>query len=323
VLKKLSLRVAAVALAIGLIVPAAAEAAPARYLDEVFASVDVTTDLTYGSAPDLQGTPVALKLDLYQPSGDTASRRPAIVWVHGGGFAVGSKRSGRNFATSFARRGYVVVSIDYRLLVPPGCGGQLDPRPECEAAALAAQHDAQAAVRWLRANAATYRIDPTRVVMAGSSAGAITSLLTAWRSEDPGDSGNPGLSSEIAAAVSVSGGTPTNEFIGKGDAPAIFFHGTQDRTVAYSWAVSNVQAMREAGIRVELVPFAGAGHGLFGSGYRGEIYERTTRFLYDVLSLSRANLTKQDCKNGGWRQLGFKNQGRCIASVGGPPSRTR
>jgi acetyl esterase/lipase len=272
VLRKLHLNVAALVLAIGLLVPASVEAAEVRYLGEVFASVDVTADLTYGSAPDLQGNPVALKLDLYQPSGDTAARRPAIVWVHGGGFAVGSKRSGRNFATSFARRGYVVVSIDYRLLVPPGCGGEIDPRPECEVAALAAQHDAQAAVRWLRANAAMYRIDPTRIAMGGSSAGAITSLLAAGRSEDPGDSGNPGFSSEIAAAVSVSGGTPTSEFIDKRDAPAIFFHGTRDRTVAYSWAVSNVQAMRAAGIRVELVSFEGAGHGLFGSGYRDEIY---------------------------------------------------
>jgi acetyl esterase/lipase len=237
------------------------------------------------------------------------------VWVHGGGFAVGSKASGRNFATSFARRGYVVVSIDYRLLVPPGCGGQLDPRPECEVAALAAQHDAQAAVRWLRAHAGELRIDPDRIVMAGSSAGAITSLLSAWRSEDPGTSGNPGFSSAIAAAVSVSGGTPTNAFIDEGDAPAIFFHGTQDRTVAFSWAVANVEAIRAAGIRVELVPFEGAGHGLFGSGYREEIYERTARFLYEVLGLARAYLTKDGCKNGGWRQHGFNNQGQCVAYV--------
>src|SRR3954469_9746638 len=93
-----------------------------RYRDQVFSSVNTTTDLTYGSAPDADGNPVALKLDLYQPAGDTIAKRPALVWVHGGGFTMGDKGSGRGMTTFFAKLGYVAVSINYRLLSPDGCG---------------------------------------------------------------------------------------------------------------------------------------------------------------------------------------------------------
>jgi dipeptidyl aminopeptidase/acylaminoacyl peptidase len=233
-----------------------------RYRDQVFSNVSVAHDLTYGQAPDAEGDPVDLELDLYQPTGDTVTRRPALIWVHGGGFTAGDKSSAAGRAEFFARLGYVTAAINYRLLSPVGCGGNPDPTPTCEAAALGAQHDAQAAVRWLRANAATYRIDTDRIAMGGGSAGAVTSLLVDWRSEDPGDSGNPGYSSAIRAAVSVSGGAPTNEFIDSGDPPAIFFHGTEDRTVFYEWAVQNAAAMYSAGIFTVLEPFEGVGHSI-------------------------------------------------------------
>jgi acetyl esterase/lipase len=279
---------AAIALLAGCTVPRPPGEAPLRYRDVVFPSVGVTRDLVYGSAPDNQGNPVTLGLDLYQPSGDTVSRRPAVVYVHGGGFSQGDKSGSAGFATYFAQRGYVAASINYRLLAPPGCGGQPDPSPECTAAALAAQHDAQAAVRWLRANAASYRVDPYRIAMAGTSAGAITSLLVGSRPEDPGTSGNPGPSSAIRAAVSISGGLPTNEFITKGDAPAIFFHGTADRTVPYHWAVGNAGAMFNLGIPVVLRSFEGAGHGLARAGYGDVIREQSSYFLYHFLDLAHA-----------------------------------
>ncbi len=277
----------AVALLAGCSVPPPEGNAPLRYRDLVFANVNVTRDLSYGRAPDNAGNPVDLKLDLYQPAGDTVARRPAMVFVHGGGFITGDKASGESFVRPFVQRGYVAVSINYRLLAPPGCAGVPDPAPACLTAATEAQHDAQAAVRWLRANAATYRIDPERIAMAGNSAGAITSLLAGWRSEDPGSSGNPGRSSAIRAAVSIAGGTPTNEAITAGDAPAIFFHGTEDRTVAYNWAVNNAAAMYNLGLPVVLQSFEGAGHGVLGR-YGAQIDEQTRNFLYIFLDLGRA-----------------------------------
>jgi acetyl esterase/lipase len=262
--------------------------APLRYRDAVFPTVNVARDLAYGRAPDNQGNPVTLKLDLYQPAGDRVSRRPAIVYVHGGGFSHGDKSAGADFATYFAKRGFVVVSINYRLLAPPGCGGHAEPPPECAAAALAAQHDAQAAVRWLRKNKDTRRIDPARIAMEGASAGAITSLLVDWRPEDPGTSGNPGYSSKIRAAGSISGGTPSNDFITADDGPAIFFHGTEDRTVPYQWAVSNYEAMRSLGISSVFESFEGAGHGLVGAGYGDVIDQQSDYFLYRRMDLAHA-----------------------------------
>ena len=256
--------------------------APLRYRDAVFTNVTRTNDIQYGTAPDNDGNPVALRLDLFRPAGDIATNRPALIWVHGGGFAVGDKNSGANFATYFARLGYVTASINYRLLAPPGCGGDREPAPECQAAALAAQHDAQAAVRWFRANASTYGVDTGRVAMAGSSAGAVTSILAATRSEDPGSSGNPGPSSEIQTAVSVSGGLPTGQSIDAADAPTLFIHGTEDRTVFPDWAALNAQAMLEAGVLAFFVPIEGAGHGLLEE-HRDFVYEQTDYWLYHRL----------------------------------------
>ena len=65
--------------------------APLRYRDQVFSKYTVAKDLQYGSGPGLDGAPVALKLDLYEPANDRIAARPAIVWVHGGfGHVVGS-----------------------------------------------------------------------------------------------------------------------------------------------------------------------------------------------------------------------------------------
>jgi dienelactone hydrolase len=279
----------AVTVLAGCTIPAPEGQAPLRYRDEVFSAVNATTDITYGQAPDLQGNPVDLKLDLYQPAGDTVAKRPAYIWVHGGGFSHGDKSSGAGVASFFARLGYVAVSINYRLLAPLGCAGHLDPSAECRAAAIEAQHDAQAAVRWLRRNAAAYRIDPDRIAMGGGSAGAITSLLVGWRPEDPGSSGNPGFSSAIRAAVSVSGGVPQDEegVITAGDAPALFIHGMEDRAVFYSWAVSNAVKMLHLGIPVIFEPIDGAGHNL-PAEFGPLIREQSSRFLYYMLDLGHA-----------------------------------
>ena len=255
-----------------------------RYRDPVFSAVTTTNDVTYGRAPLDDGTQVDLKLDLFQPTGDTAAKRPAVVWVHGGGFTMGDKSSGRGKATFFAKLGYVAVSINYRLLSPDGCGGNPNPTPLCQHAALEAQHDAQAAVRWLRAHAATYKIDTSRIAMAGASAGAVTSVLASTHSEDPGTSGNPGYPSNIRAAVSVSGGMPTNDLIDAGDAPTLFIHGTEDNVVPFEWAVQNAAAMYNLGILTVLEPLEGAGHGL-QADYGQLIDEQSDYFLWFAMDL--------------------------------------
>jgi para-nitrobenzyl esterase len=275
------------ALLAGCTVPRPGGDSPLRYRDQVFSNVTVTGDLTYGSATGIDGNPETLKLDLYQPTGDTVAKRPAMIWIHGGGFTKGDKSSGAGKATLFAKLGYVAVSINYRLLSPVGCGGNPSPTPTCVNAAIGAQHDAQAAVRWLRANATTYRIDTDRIAVSGGSAGAVTSLLVDWRPEDPGDSGNPGPSSKVRAAVSVSGGAPNNDFITADDGPALFIHGTEDQVVPYQWAVQNAAAMYNLGILTVLEPIEGAGHGL-PEDYGALINEQQNYFQYWAMDLAHA-----------------------------------
>lgn len=207
--------------------------------------------------------------------------------MHGGGFSAGDKSDGTDWATAFARRGYVAISLGYRLLGPGPCGGT-GPVPDyCYNAAFGAQHDAQAAVRWLRKNASFLKIDPNRIAMAGESAGAVTSLLVGWRGDDPGGSGNPGPSSRIRAAVSVAGGLPRNDFIGAGDAPAFFFHGTADPTVPFQWATGNIKAMHNAGLTVGIRTFDAEGHAILAA-HRDLIHQQASYFLYYLLDLARA-----------------------------------
>jgi hypothetical protein len=182
-----------------------------------------------------------------------------------------------------------VVSINYRLLPYNKCCYALT--IECTNAAFNAQHDAQAAVRWLRANAAQYRIDPDRIAIAGFSAGALTSLFVGSRPEDPGDSGNPGYSSRVGAAVSYSGGLPANNFFDQGDAPTMIFHGTNDEVVPFGWARSNACALDAAGVPVVFEPLQGVNHRdvLYPQDVRDFVVAQTSYFLYDALDLANAD----------------------------------
>jgi predicted esterase len=277
------------ALLAGCTVPRPPGESPLRYRDQVFMDYEVTRDLQYGSAPDQEtGSPVALRLDVYRPRGDTEKKRPALIWVHGGGYSAGDKASGvaTDIGPTFAKLGYVVASINYRL-ISSGCGGS-NIRPECAIAAFNAQHDAQAAVRWLRANAARCRIDPARIAMGGESAGAITATLAGLRSDDPGDSGNPGFPSNIGAFVSISGGFPSGAFASAGDAPGLLFHGTADGIVPSQWSVDTAVALLNAGVPAFLQLQEGAGHVPYVQ-FRDLFVEQTDYFLYAFLDLAHAH----------------------------------
>jgi acetyl esterase/lipase len=258
--------------------------APLRYRDEVFSAVSTTSNVTFGSAVNQNGQNVTLQGDIYQPTGDTVTARPAIVWVHGGGFSGGSKTSPEivDEATVFGKKGFVGFSINYRLW----SGGCFPPTTQCLTAIVDAKHDAQAAVRFLRRNAGTYRIDPNRIAIAGTSAGAITALNVGYGPEDVGTSGNPGFPSTVRAAVSLSGGavltTPN-----AGEAPALLFHGDADNLVAYQSAVNTVNNARSAGLQAFLTTWPGEGHVPYVA-HRAQILEQTTNFLWWTMGLANA-----------------------------------
>jgi acetyl esterase/lipase len=256
--------------------------APLRYRDQIFTSVTTTSNVVYGSAVNQQGVTVTLRLDVYQPTGDAAAARPAIVWIHGGSFRALNKTSPEivDEATVFAKKGYVGVSIDYRLSTN-GCTGGVT--QECLTAITQAKEDAQAAVRFLRMNAATYHVDPNRIASAGTSAGAITALNVGYDPEHPGNSGNPGFLSSVRAAVSLSGAqllTSPNA----GEASALLFHGTADNLVPYQWAVNTINNAHAAGLDAFLTTWEGEGHVPY-TEHRDQILGQTTNFLYWTLDV--------------------------------------
>lgn len=143
-----------------------------------------------------QGLPQ--KLDLYVPDG--AGPFPLVVWIHGGGWQNGDKGlSPTGVQLRQAGRGYAVASVNYRLSGVATHPAQI--------------HDCKAAIRWLRANAATYRIDPDRVGVWGSSAGGHLVALLGTSGDVPALEGpdNPGVSSRVSAVVDWYGPT---DFLG-------------------------------------------------------------------------------------------------------------
>jgi acetyl esterase/lipase len=256
--------------------------APQRYRDPISAPAQVakTTDVTYGSAQNLSNQTVTLKLDFYTPpASDTVTARPAIVWIHGGSFSGGDKTSPEivDEATTFATEGYVNVSINYRL-EPGGCsaGGVT---ASCIGAIQEATQDGQTAVAWLRTHASTYGVDPTRIAVAGTSAGAITAAQVGYlTSETP--------ASAVRAAMSLSGANIFSP-VTAGDAPALFFHGTADPLVPYQWAVGTVKQAQDAHLDAFLETWPGAGHVPYLQ-FRDQILTQTRNFLWWEMDLAQA-----------------------------------
>jgi para-nitrobenzyl esterase len=250
-----------------------------RYRDLIFGSAVKTANILYGTAVNQQGATVELRLDVYQPAGDTVTSRPLVVFVHGGSFCCGSRTSPEivDEATTLAREGYVTASISYRL-VAGGCTGSV-PVTVCVTAINHAREDAQSAIRFLRSNAAAYGIDPTRIAVAGTSAGGITAANVAFSSSD-----DPAAS--VRAGVALSGAS-IGPLPNAGDASLFLMHGTADTIVPYAWAVNTRDAGIAAGVRTVLTTWEGAGHVPY-SQFRTQILEETRNFLWWHMDLAHA-----------------------------------
>jgi acetyl esterase/lipase len=156
---------------------------------EVPASVEALRGITYvrHGGRDLQ-------LDLYLPKARAAKPQPGIVFVHGGGWRTGVRANFAPMAIRMAERGYAAATVSYRL--------------SPEAPYPAAIHDVKAALRWMRARAGEYGIDPARIAVAGGSAGGqIASLVGVTNGIgrfDP-DALPGAVSSEAQAIVNIDG----------------------------------------------------------------------------------------------------------------------
>ena len=232
-----------------------------RYEMEIFDEVEVTT-VTYSDIHNLS-------MDIYQPIGDDVINRPLIILAHGGTFIFGSKNNPTvvELCETFAKRGYVTASINYRLANDiVGLFQQFTFYTNTESAyevVLNAMMDGKAAVRYFRKDVAEngnmYGIDPDQIWAGGNSAGGVlflhvghvqsidefiaplddnrasiaTSVFNSIGGDIEGNSGNPGYSSEISGVISLAGALHRSEYVDSNDIPSIFAHGDNDGVVPY------------------------------------------------------------------------------------------
>jgi len=232
-----------------------------RYETEIFNDINVQT-VTYSE-------PYNLQMDIYTASDDICVNRPLIILAHGGSFIGGSKSNPTmvDLCNTFAKRGYVAASINYRLATHSTVLGSLSGlfwMVDLEngiKVIYSSMTDAKAAVRFFRKdfseNSNTYGIDENQIWMGGNSAGAclgphmsyITSLeefvsgidasgqdyattLAENNGGMEGNSGNEGFSSSISGIINLAGALHTIDWLDETDTtPIVSCHGTEDETV--------------------------------------------------------------------------------------------
>jgi len=287
-----------------LVVFSAAAACPAIGQDVV-----INNDLTYAKAGDVE-----LRLNMSRPAGDGPF--PVVVFIHGGGWYLGNRLGYRLEAEEANSLGYAAVTISYRLMT---FDESLKETTMADTIFPAQIHDAKAAIRWLRANADAYHLDPDRIGVTGRSAGGHLSLLlglTDAASDLEGDGGHPESSSRVQAVVNVfgptdikacyetssvawifrlfMGGTPTDRaetyeiaspltWVSPDDPPVLTLHGSEDKAVPMSQAEMLDKRMKSAGASHTLVVFEGKGHG-FGGQYRRKELDAMWAFFDQHLS---------------------------------------
>lgn len=262
---------------VALMTPAAGARAP----------VDVRKDIEYGTANGKR-----LLLDAYvPPAGD--DRRPAVVMIHGGGWRAGDKASWQPEAEQLAAKGWVAFSINYRLDEPAVFPAEID--------------DAQAAVRWVRAHADEYQVDPARIAAIGESAGGhLTAMLaTLGRGALDGDSrirvgaawsppvdltalaGSRGTSwigpllgcNQQTCPDRLAQSSPVTHVDGT-DAPLYLANSTEE-LVPLSQAQAMADRLKAAGVDHRLDVYAGNRHAL---DFRADAWAPTLAFLEDHLA---------------------------------------
>lgn len=273
-----------------------------RYLDDVFSEVSITSNVLYGNAMNINGNSQDLLLDIYEPSNDGELLRPLLIYAHGGGFKYGDKSGGYipEFCKSIAKKGYVVLSINYRL-------GIKEPQEEAEVAEALyrGQQDARAAIRFARAHANVKNIDTTKIYIAGSSAGGGIALhLAFWDvSEIPtyinqtiwgtleGNSGTSGYSSSISGVINMWGAIGDTLWIENKDFPVKLIHSENDAQSPYISGINNLgvfvygsyainERCHSLGIPSDLYTYSYVGH---GEGLEPPLLSTTIKEVVDFL----------------------------------------
>ena len=227
-----------------------------RYQNEIFEEVIKTENIVYGNAPDLpfiflfewNTVDIDLEMDIYEPNQDTVTNRPVIIFIHPGAFFTGNNEVDDmvSLANSSARRGYLAVSISYRL------GLNVLSDYSGERAVYRGVQDLSAAVRFLRENYLQYGIDRDKIYVWGSSAGSFVGLHSIYTEDNErpvstyGGFGDPDLGcincegndydqdGRPNALISCWGAIGDLDWIDQENTiPLIMFHGTADGVVPF------------------------------------------------------------------------------------------
>lgn len=206
-----------------------------RYLDDVATEVEMKTH-TY-----FQKTNEELKADVYYPKDEKTKDRPLLIYVHGGGFSGGARdlRNHDKFCRTMAKKGYVTATISYTLVMKGKSFSCDRPAPEKVQTFLLTARDISRATKYFIEKKDELGIDPSKIILLGSSAGAEAVMHAAYWKDTFKDEQGDILPSDFryGGVVSMAGAITTLDWITKERAiPTQLFHGTCDNLVPYGYA---------------------------------------------------------------------------------------
>ncbi len=270
-----------------------------------------------------------LKLDIYLPRADSEFERATIIYIHGGGFSSGERDSDKikQFCSQMAGYGYVVASISYRLTRKDkagafGCNCSVEDKLNTFTWAV---QDVQDATFFLIENREQFGIDPQKIILAGSSAGAETALNAAYL--PPMCYGLDSGPVSYAGVISMAGAIPDTIVIYDESAvPTMLFHGTADNLVPYATAPHHyckigdpgylilngsytiAQKLKELNVPYWLHTTCGAAHEMSDkpmTEYFNEIMEFCYKFVIRGEKESKNTIIEGNQKNSTFKQYDF------------------
>jgi poly(3-hydroxybutyrate) depolymerase len=231
-----------------------------RYRDMIFKSVSITANQSYRSAGMPKAKSRDYLIDIYQPKNDTRTGRPLIIWIHGGGFKFGHKRTRGTpiWSKTFARRGYVCIAMNYRR----SKGNPLGNFREMLGSCYNAMDDLNHLVAWSKKNAKKLGIDTSRIILAGNSAGGMIALQSAYSSlnnmailakrSDSLTASKTVNQNNAVAVINFWGAVFDSTWLKNADVPIVSAHGTLDRVVPFDHLIVPVYGSavvhRQAGV---------------------------------------------------------------------------
>jgi len=201
-----------------------------RFIEDIF-QVEKPITRTYATKEGED-----LKLDIYQPENDSLQARPIIIFMHGGGFSGGMRTNGSEvkFAEAAAKKGYIAVQISYRLTrKDQSFGCDYKASGKLQTFKMAAE-DFLDAAKFMLDHKKEYRIDTTKIIVGGSSAGAEAVLIAVYNDKLMFDDLSAYENIDFAGVFSLAGAIVDARYIIPENAvPGVFFHGTEDNLVPY------------------------------------------------------------------------------------------